>query len=210
MDHRPGYHLVPNAAFGRYERLVLLKSMTLLTRHSSHSTPKARRQPPLPSQKAPASMTSLPQRRAPDDIVAATTPLVLSPLVSSAPFATPAFAAPRQTTDFRNRGADACTIRNTGSTDTAGSTSSYRRQHRYCRQHRQLPPAPPAKRSRHPGFPSNRGDFLIADSCNFAASSDYRTPVHSVPWRSFASGQGDPDAPRPWAGAGWGLPVLPA
>src|SRR5262249_29639934 len=27
------------------------------------------------------------------------------------------------------------------------------------------------------GFPSNRGDFLIADSCNFAASSDYRTPV---------------------------------
>ena len=31
------------------------------------------------------------------------------------------------------------------------------------------------------GFPSNRGDFLIADSCNFAASSDYRTPVHSVP-----------------------------
>jgi hypothetical protein len=60
------------------------------------------------------------------------------------------------------------------------------------------------------GFPSNRGDFLIADSCNFAASSDYRTPVHSVPWRSFASGQGDPDAPRPWAGAGWGLPVLPA
>ena len=30
------------------------------------------------------------------------------------------------------------------------------------------------------GFPSNRGDFLIADSCNFAASSDYRTPVHFV------------------------------
>ena len=143
MDHRPVYHLVPNAAFGRYERLVLLKSMTLLTRHSSHSTPKARRQPPLPSQKAPASMTSLPQRRAPDDIVAATTPLVLSPLVSSAPFATPAFAAPRQTTDFRNRGADACTIRNTGSTDTAGSTASYRRQHRHHRQHRQLPPAAP-------------------------------------------------------------------
>jgi hypothetical protein len=24
------------------------------------------------------------------------------------------------------------------------------------------------------GFPSNRGDFLIADSCNFAGSSDYR------------------------------------
>jgi hypothetical protein len=30
------------------------------------------------------------------------------------------------------------------------------------------------------GFPSNRGDFLIADSCNFAASSEYRTPVHFV------------------------------
>jgi len=29
-------------------------------------------------------------------------------------------------------------------------------------------------------FPSNRGDFLIADSCNFAASSEYRTPVHFV------------------------------
>ena len=32
----------------------------------------------------------------------------------------------------------------------------------------------------HAGFPSNRGDFLIADSCNFAASSEYRTPVHFV------------------------------
>jgi hypothetical protein len=31
-----------------------------------------------------------------------------------------------------------------------------------------------------PGFPSNRGDFLIADSCNFASSSYYRTPVHFV------------------------------
>jgi len=31
------------------------------------------------------------------------------------------------------------------------------------------------------GFPSNRGGFLIADSCNFAVSSDYRTPVHFVP-----------------------------
>jgi transposase len=30
------------------------------------------------------------------------------------------------------------------------------------------------------GFPSNRGDFLIADSCNFAVSSEYRTPVHFV------------------------------
>ncbi|MGH3123169.1 MAG: class I tRNA ligase family protein, partial [Streptosporangiaceae bacterium] len=31
-----------------------------------------------------------------------------------------------------------------------------------------------------PGFPSNRGDFLITVSCNFASSSDYRTPVHFV------------------------------
>src|SRR6266699_4547192 len=41
-----------------------------------------------------------------------------------------------------------------------------------------------APRVRAAGFPSNRGDFLIADSCNFAASSDYRTPVHL---RSLAS-----------------------
>src|SRR6266700_968034 len=47
--------------------------------------------------------------------------------------------------------------------------------HQYC---------PACGRDAHPGFPSNRGDFLIADSCNFAASSDYRTPVHL---RSLAS-----------------------
>jgi hypothetical protein len=41
------------------------------------------------------------------------------------------------------------------------------------------------------GFPSNRGGFLIADSCNFAVPSEYRTPVHFVPWRSSVfPGQG--------------------
>jgi hypothetical protein len=61
-----------------------------------------------------------------------------------------------------------------------------------------------------PGFPSNRGDFLIADSCNFTASSDYRTPVHFVPLAFVCvSGQGNPDAPRPGRGR-LGLPVLPA
>ena len=38
------------------------------------------------------------------------------------------------------------------------------------------------------GFPSNRGDFLIAHSCNFAASCDYRTPVHLVAWRPLVCG----------------------
>src|SRR5438128_2042225 len=61
------------------------------------------------------------------------------------------------------------------------------------------------------GFPSNRGDFLIADSCNFAAFSDYRTPVHFAAL-AFA-GTGGPvvtGRAAPWGGAGWGLPVFPA
>jgi len=70
---------------------------------------------------------------------------------------------------------------------------------------------PLARSDLHPGFPSNRGDFLIADSCNFAASSDYRTPVHFVPW-AFAGTRGPVVTGRaaPWDGAGWGLPVFPA
>jgi hypothetical protein len=57
------------------------------------------------------------------------------------------------------------------------------------------------QRGEAPGFPSNRGDFLIADSCDFAGSSVYRTPVHFVP-RAFTGdpGHGAPDAPR----RGWG------
>ena len=43
----------------------------------------------------------------------------------------------------------------------------------------------PVLRGLASGFPSNRGDFLIAGSCNFVASADYRTPVHFVSWRSF-------------------------
>jgi Adenylate and Guanylate cyclase catalytic domain len=60
------------------------------------------------------------------------------------------------------------------------------------------------------GFPSNRGDFPIADSCNFAASSDYRTPVHFVPWRSSVCPGRGIRTRRALGGAGWGLPVLPA
>jgi hypothetical protein len=56
------------------------------------------------------------------------------------------------------------------------------------------------------GFPSNRGGFLIADSCNFAASSDYRTPVHFVSWRSFACRAWTAGRAAPWGGAGWGRP----
>jgi len=62
----------------------------------------------------------------------------------------------------------------------------------------------------HSGFPSNRGGFLIADSCNFAASSEYRTPVHFVPWRSFVCPGRGIRTRRALGGAGWGLPVLPA
>src|SRR5262249_29766478 len=62
-----------------------------------------------------------------------------------------------------------------------------------------------------PGFPSNRGDFLIADSCNFAASSDYRTPVQFVPWRSLVPrGPVVTGRAAPRGGAGWGLPAFPA
>jgi hypothetical protein len=54
--------------------------------------------------------------------------------------------------------------------------------HRGCPQ-RDHPPASGFFRAKYlwvPGFPSNRGDFLIAGSCNFAVSSGYRTPVHFV------------------------------
>ena len=54
------------------------------------------------------------------------------------------------------------------------------------------------------GFPSNRGDFLIADSCNFAVCSDYRTPVQLC--SSWCPGPGTaglagraPGLGRPWA-----------
>ena len=59
------------------------------------------------------------------------------------------------------------------------------------------------------GFPSKRGHFLIADSCNFAASSDYRTPVHFVPWRPFVRrARGSPDAPRPGRGQAGACPYF--
>jgi hypothetical protein len=59
----------------------------------------------------------------------------------------------------------------------------------------------PSFRKIDAGFPSNRGDFLIADSCNFAVSSDYRTPVHLV-LRAFTGdpGRRAPDAPRRGSG----------
>src|SRR6516165_1649845 len=67
-------------------------------------------------------------------------------------------------------------------------------------------PLPSCVSSGNPaGFPPNRGGFLIADSYNFAVSSEYRTPVHFVPWRSSVfPGQGLRTR-RALGGAGWGL-----
>jgi hypothetical protein len=56
-------------------------------------------------------------------------------------------------------------------------------------------------KGRPAAIPSKRGHLRLADSCNFSASSDYRTPVHFVSWRSPEPGaRWSPDAPRP----GWG------
>jgi hypothetical protein len=52
-----------------------------------------------------------------------------------------------------------------------------------------------------PAIPWKRGHFPLADSCNFASSSEYRTPVHL--WflaSACAPGAGSPDAPRPGRG----------
>ena len=60
-----------------------------------------------------------------------------------------------------------------------------------------------------PGFPSNRGDFLIAGSCNFAASSDYRTPVQSVPRHSLVRrGHGGHRTRHARGWAGWACPYF--
>jgi len=47
-------------------------------------------------------------------------------------------------------------------------------------EYRQLRQAMQEQQVNEAGFPSNRGDFLITVSCNFASSSYYRTPVHFV------------------------------
>ena len=57
------------------------------------------------------------------------------------------------------------------------------------------------QRTPRPGFPSNRGAFLIADSCNFAVCSDYRTPVQLC---SLTSGARPPQALRAARPAGAG------
>ena len=52
-------------------------------------------------------------------------------------------------------------------------------------------------------IPWKCGHFLLADSCNFASSSDYRTPVHFAAL-AFA-GTGGPvvtGRAAPWGGAG--------
>ena len=61
-------------------------------------------------------------------------------------------------------------------------------------------------------IPWKRGDFLIADSCNFSALCEYRTPVHMSVLASVmcAVGMRVTGRAAPRGGAGWGLPVSPA
>jgi hypothetical protein len=61
-------------------------------------------------------------------------------------------------------------------------------------------------------IPWKCGDFLIADSCNFPACCEYRTPVQSSVLASVicAVGMRVTGRAAPRGGAGWGLPVSPA
>ena len=68
-------------------------------------------------------------------------------------------------------------------------------------------PAPPGQLA----IPSKRGHLLLADSCNFSAPSDYRTPVHFVSRRPLVRGRRcSPDAPRRGAGQAGACPLFPA
>ena len=61
-----------------------------------------------------------------------------------------------------------------------------------------------------PAIPWKRGHFPLADSCNFASSSEYRTPVHlwflASAWRRARAHR----TRRARGRAGRGLPVFPA